>query len=1683
MGIGPFTTYAPPNVYTQTVTEPPVGQLLGGVRIPVLIGVGKESLSQTNFEMIRGSSSVADTLVSGEDASGRWVSGGTDVNPILGNQDGSKTRFRVRNYPVVDGTGRGVVTYDATKVSVTVNNIQVVVSALNGAFGYVDLLVPPSVDDVVLITYYFHRSDTRTTDDVSAQVTTTVATLVAPKTEFYSVVLGSSDKFDLTVDDRVVASITLTPGTRAAADVANDINQATISGLTSSVHVDADGKSHVQIVARGNLLVGSGNANGILGFNPGDSTNRARVFTVFNGPIVDGSGGGITTTDPSKVVVQVNGQQVLARSVDGKNSTVTLPYAPYPSSLVTIQYYFNTFQDTFDYLPNSGIVSVGNVGISPGRTDYLNGPDFIIVNDRDQSRIQWGTAFQVVAGIKTGNTAFDSVQISGSLIDDRIYAAACERYSDPLTNAVSTSTFVLPLTPTTGNGRDTPLGQSLYQTITNGRIDLPTNRPDLVEVFVGKTLRDALSRPSVTVLEVDSTTNTFTVRDPVPADYQAFATFWYNRLVDDQYTFSVITSGPAGVGTFTVTSQKTGGQLFNVLFGVKHSLPQTVQFPSGSEDVPDAFVTGAGNPTAETVTVAFSNALAPATHASITNARQEPYDIYNYSRIFGGIVIDGNTPVSVDLTTAFVAQLLGSAISPSVAPLSTDVLVLVIDGVQLPPIDVSAAATLANIATFINAAVDADVQTHADGSATFASTSPNNLATVLTFGSQSILKIKGRNVPSFTNGLSAQVKVLTPVLAGETDASYKVGLVPNQESLGSYNAIDQVATVVGTQTGPFNVQVGANDVIQLNVDGADISATLPAGAAVPLADVVTNINDAYIAVASAADIATYTTDLIGLSNNLRTKYESHRVSTVFHLAADTTNAITASTATDLPTAILLINDIKSKLNAHFTQSGVHQLNDTVNTVTTGNATNLQSAVILANDLKENLNHHLLQQGVHGYDDIVNTLTPAAPPTTNVQCYPILNDIKVKLNAHFAQTGVHIINDVVNTITAPDAFSQISGEALANQISSNFNAHIASTVYHPVADTTNVITAAPANSPSSLVALTVQLQANYPTHLLQTQGIYHVHGTNDTVNTATASMSELVARSGHGTNAGKLILTSRVNTAASALQVKQLSTAAQTLGFIAGSLTQRSQPTSARIAGALNSNSGFLALAVAYAVSVSGLGNYLSITSRSVGNTSTVSFTSVANSALIADTGLGIVPGTTGDIGENARSGFTVASSQGLLGSHGEGFPGQTYTDDTTGLRFTILPASAGDYADGGSFTFNVSQTFTANAAIPMYSIPGLQTLIYNTVNMNPNTTAVLTTYARSGSQPAIGDVYYISYEYAKSDLSTQLYRELRKIQQSYGPPTPDFPLSLAARIALLNGAVIIGLKQVPKAPGSSQGSIASYTAAIDELKKPIAGSVLPDVITPLITDPQVSAYLNQHCAVMSSPRMAGERTGIVGTAAGTTPLGVQSIVKALNSQLIIVVYPDSYVISVQDDLGVSTQQLVDGTYMASAIAGTACNPAFDSATPLTRRSITQFTRLGRVMDPTEADQVAVSGVTIIEQVDSGMRVRHGLTTDVSNVLTRTPSVVWTIQFVQQSVRATLDPYIGQKLTGNLIKSIENGMVGMFQQLIDKEIVNKVGAIDVAVDDQDPTIVRASAIYIPVFPLEYIVVSLSLRVRS
>jgi len=1427
MAIGPFISYAPPGVYTRTLTETNASNLTAGIRIPALIGVGQEELEQTDFELVRGSSSTVDQQIVNEDVSESWVV--DDTNPsnlVLGVQDGTFTTFQVRNYPIVDGQGFGRVTNDVRTVSVTVNGSPVSLGSMQGQQGLITLQVPTQPNDAVRATYYFHRGDTAFTDDLSDQVTTENATLISPGYAPFDITTGINDEFIIEVDG-TESTVTLPGGSLSAATLVSVISAAAIPNLSVAVFQDAQGLDHVQFLSPISIVIGSGSANGPLGFSEGASTDRNTDFRVFNRPIVDGSGGGITTTDPSKVVAKVDGTQVVVEAVDGTNGIVTLPFAPATGSTVTIEYWANTWQDTFDYLPNSLVTTVLRCGISPGRNDYIQGTDFVVSNpSTDVSIINWGASFQVVAATTTpGATPFDGDtgsggQIVGTLIDNRMYLGACTRVTDTTTipATVSETDFLLPEVPTMGNGRSTVLGLQTFNSVANSRQALVTNRPDLITVYTGRNLLDATNRPAVPVTVVDGINRRIVLKEPQPPDYNAYATFYYSTLADDTFTLTNQVAGPIGTGEYTVFSTVLDTNLYEVRFGTKAGLSQIVQWPRGSEQVPDAFHAG-GTPVSEVVTVTFGTTTA--SNAAYTIKGEAPYRFYSPFSATWVTQVNGVNQTS-NLAAATQAFMVGSKVTPiqtgpdagkiTIDPAPGNDLSLTIDGFTIGTISLTSGnQTPAFIVAEINAAIDADPN--------FVATAPNNLASFSQIGAATgdiFFIIQGRQVPG---ALPAGFDDVASVTINQGTAEGTLGLTTFASVNGTTGAICKAATTVGTLAGPFNITAGLNDTFIVRVDGVDYTITLTAGAAVLPATIIADIN-----------------------------------------------AVVAS----------------------------------------------------------------------------------------------------------------------------------------------------------------------------------------------------------------------VASVGTGVNLDKIRLTSTTNDTGSSILILGGS-ANDVLGFTQNDFVGQTQVAAQEVVDILMDTAGFAAGAVAYVSPLSG-NDYITIESLTTGAaTSSIGFVNSANSAFNVTTGIDVTPGTDGDVGEDPQSNYVVTSTSGV-GSAGTGIPGQTYTDARTGLRFTVLPSATGTYDPAGYFTLEVSQTFHVSPSVPRYSVGGLELLVTNTVGVGVNDTASLTTYNPDGVEPSVGDFYFISYRYLKQDYSPRIFQQLKTIEANFGRTSAENRLTLAGYLAILNGAILLIMKQVLKVTNTNQASAQSYNEAIDELATPLPGNIRPDILVPGSTDTEVYTHLTSHCEIQSNIRNQAERTGMIGFASGTSPTTAQSVAQGLNSSRIVAIYPDSAVITLTDEVGQSFESLVDGSFFGAAVAGAVVSPAVDVATPYTRRKIQGFTRIPRILDPVEANQTAVAGVTLLEDLDPIIRIRQGLTTNMTSVLTRLPTVIQIADFVQQQSRIVLDSFIGTKFLAARTNEVVVSMTGLFKSLTQAEIVSAFAGMTAAIDPDDPTILRFEMYYSPIFPLLYIMLTFNLRAR-
>ena len=1763
----PGKSYAPPGVYTQTFFESPVAGGLDTFKLPVIVGEGSESLVQSDLQVVRGSSSTEDQRVVDEDATGRAVAFINQAGVVtLGNFNGTIDKLQVRHYPIVTGAGSGTTSNNRTDMAVTINGTPIVVRAVSGTKGIVQLAQAPMPGDLVRVTYFYKRTDTLITDDVSEQVPNRQATVHAYSGILDAAVGGTAtiglhgDILNLDgsvqtpannvlslVVDGVSRTLTIPPkADYTMAQIATAITALNVGTLKGQTFVNQYGQSALKLVTDFSLAVGDGSANGLLGLLAGQADNRTSTFYVFNGPIVDGSNGGVTTTDVSHVSVKVAGKQVIPVAVDGATRAVTLPVAPKAGQAVTITYYFNTWQDTWDYLAHRGVTSVTNCGDVPGGKSYNQGADFVLQDDK----ILWGTAVMVSNGATTvGATPFGETQIAATLVDNQTFLAECQS-NVAQTGGIATENrydFILPYQPTLGNGRNTPLGQSLFQTVSNGRIDLPVDRPDVVWAYWGYDLNDALSRGRVEVLKVDGLV--FTLAEPVPVGAKVFATFYYNTITDETYTATVVNPGVSGVGTYTM--QNSGGEtVLAPTFATSSKgaglTGVALEFPSGSELTPDVRLEVPENtdyfkgPVEEIVTVEFAaRESSPGRYTfpgsgnyEFIQGSSDHLSVELHGVLLNAAGINLSSPSDTSHIGGYFACLVsdeivyegGVAASPGQGyDISAETFYLAIDGVDVPVVTQTiTSATVDDIAWAINQAAGG-TQSVFDG-AMVGSTTDLKLQLTDVVGTTSnyndhykgwvvVIGSGAANVPGeyrTVTAYDAATRMLTvsPAFSGnviKTDDYYLYNPATRAALVGTTKFdspvtldVNKFNEIAFEYTG--NVS-GSTGVLVADIVGGGIPPITYANPTALAADVEAQMNGqlaglgapwegVQVAVTANGDgQLEFRLQLAGVDGAGYLQFLTGVAVRDFAVLA----GLDTGVASGQGQAALVQGPVAWTKTC--TDVGADRLYDRLlirNRVLPGGGGSMAAdAYVNAEAVKVKSTH--AHAGLTVGMASPSGSSAAAHPATLVGAISFANGQATSLQPKikfFDGTGAHSANNTFNftldgqtvKVTFPDTNAGAGTEYELGPASGASNGTILDTIIDAIA----AVPGAPFGNAAAVFTANLVRQEGC--------GIRLVSSRSDTLSGITVTSGSAVRLLGFKTGQSALRTLTTPAQAAAALMSNVETSFSDWLHDPTS--TQANEFANYGIATVVEDATGAAFLYI----------QDLPSAVADLGTASNVALYDTAGdiaNALRYTTGLGAVAGD-GGVGDPAINGFFVTSNDtvngsgtrnnSLLSADGkgqDGVVGQTYRDLVTGLTFTILPRGWATnktgpwvaYPTGGTatFRFNVSATFVTNANIPVNAVPGVELIVANTAGANVGDTGMVETFQRGGNEPKVGDIYYVSYVYTKQDFSTVFYSKVSSIEKAYGAATPDNPVSLAAYLAILNGAVVIGIKQVPRAEGEGQASVATYRDAIDELEGVLPGQVTPDIITLMRGDStDLYQYLKRSCEIQSSIRYRAERTGLVGVSSGTVPAAVQTLAQALSHARMRVVYPDMATLTIQDAVGNTKEYLVDGTYMAAAMSGSVVSPNYDVATPWTGRRLVGFTQLARQLDAVTANQIATKGVTILQDQPPFLKVRHGLTTDMTNILTKLPTITLIADEVQRQARVVLEGFVGLKFLPGILSQIEGRLAMMMKALVAAQIITAYTGIKANVSADDPTVAEVEAYYSPVFPLLYIVLTFHLR---
>lgn len=348
----------------------------------------------------------------------------------------------------------------------------------------------------------------------------------------------------------------------------------------------------------------------------------------------------------------------------------------------------------------------------------------------------------------------------------------------------------------------------------------------------------------------------------------------------------------------------------------------------------------------------------------------------------------------------------------------------------------------------------------------------------------------------------------------------------------------------------------------------------------------------------------------------------------------------------------------------------------------------------------------------------------------------------------------------------------------------------------------------------------------------------------------------------------------------------------------------------------------------------------------------------------------------------------------------------------------------------------------------------------------------------TGQQPTTGATYYVSWQKAKvaADYLPTLYVSLQDVRNDYGNELEagvQTAIPIAAKFLFDNGAPLVIVGQALTA---SQTDIQT---AIDNMKS----QDIDVLLVPQATNTTLTQYVRNHVITQSAPSIRHERVFITSAdALSDTTTTITNKATTNSNERVWVLAPPSFTTTLRDATYKADQNLLlPSTYQAAAYAGVVCNPNYDAASPLTRKTIVDVDNLSSFNYlESEKDYLGSNGVTVVESAQGGIRIRHALTTDLTNVNTATPSVVLIKDNIKKTLRPLLDrTYIGTKITARTPADVTSTIKTFLEQKISDQIIVEYRNISVVQDAIDPRTLNVRFDIKPAYPLEFIDVQFSL----
>jgi hypothetical protein len=347
---------------------------------------------------------------------------------------------------------------------------------------------------------------------------------------------------------------------------------------------------------------------------------------------------------------------------------------------------------------------------------------------------------------------------------------------------------------------------------------------------------------------------------------------------------------------------------------------------------------------------------------------------------------------------------------------------------------------------------------------------------------------------------------------------------------------------------------------------------------------------------------------------------------------------------------------------------------------------------------------------------------------------------------------------------------------------------------------------------------------------------------------------------------------------------------------------------------------------------------------------------------------------------------------------------------------------------------------------------------------------------------ASGETLYVQYDFAdETYYMPTFFDTLDDVIQKYGPiytdtGAIDSELSFGASRAFLNGASSIVCLAVTSPAGASE-----FESAIQKLvdEEDIT------MIVPLHGSASVHSALASHITQMNNAKKY--RVGIIGYDGSDTIVPADTIRSAGDTygateagkalQLINQSFVNFY-------NGFINREIPIGAfYVGAALAG--MYAARSPQETLTRKQISGFSSLGEIRSENAKNTDASHGLLVVEMKGEVMRVRHSISTDVSDINTREFSVTLAKHDMIKTVLELVDnAIIGQMNADELAPvMIQSFVAGILQSKVEQRRISGYTGLRVVPATGDPTTMDISWQWKPMYAVNYLSITIGLNLNT